>query len=366
MNPVVNPFHTKNNTGEEQRQHQKYTPLLFMAQATIAKSNNSLAKDCRYVFNQAAIEFSVKNQVNSFKDSASIDISQLAQNAKPIDIDITASVHEHKCYWNLWNNRDLYLQQRRSIVTDLHLAHGFNAHFGFRFMNQENPTKGIKRTLVLHSVQIERVKNSQIAGMSISTEVPNFAFWVFSLTPIRFEIQHPNCLYHKHLVDDAPNSDGFCKGYLEISLTDSKTDIGSQNNVPAYAPIHKLSGLRILLVEDNKINQMVAKKCLQKWKIQVDIAENGQIAIAKIKKQKYDVVLMDLQMPKMNGYDCINYLRQEIKETLPIIVLSANTDAGARKRSLALGANEFVSKPFIESNLLNAIYSCVHQRKSID
>ncbi len=110
-----------------------------------------------------------------------------------------------------------------------------------------------------------------------------------------------------------------------------------------------LEGCHVLLVEDNKINQLVAGKFLKNWGMKVDIADNGLIALEKISQIEYDVVLMDLQMPEMDGYSATRAIRKKQEERfqrLPIIALTASAMQPIKTRVKEAGMNDFVSKPF--------------------
>jgi CheY-like chemotaxis protein len=115
--------------------------------------------------------------------------------------------------------------------------------------------------------------------------------------------------------------------------------------------LNQLKGLKILLAEDNMINQMVVKKYLSKWGIQVDIAENGVIAIEKIKQNQYDLVLMDLQMPEMDGITATQKIRKEGLFSGPIVALTANAFLNSEQDISELGFDEYVLKPFNQDEL---------------
>lgn len=117
-----------------------------------------------------------------------------------------------------------------------------------------------------------------------------------------------------------------------------------------------LTGIFILLVEDNKVNQKVATKFLTKWDAIVEVADNGAEALEKIKSNHYDVVLMDLLMPVMDGYTATKEIRKmaQYKE-LPIVALSASAMSHEREQAFASGMDDYICKPFVPSELYNKI-----------
>ena len=126
---------------------------------------------------------------------------------------------------------------------------------------------------------------------------------------------------------------------------------------PAFNP--DLKGSRILLVEDNKVNQFLANALLKTWNAVVDISEDGLDAVNRMKEEKYDLVLMDLQMPIMDGFEATEHIREQLKLDLPVVGLSANALNGERERSLEAGMNDYVSKPFQPELLYSKIHALI-------
>ncbi|WP_028774996.1 response regulator [Shewanella waksmanii] len=119
----------------------------------------------------------------------------------------------------------------------------------------------------------------------------------------------------------------------------------------------------ILLVEDNFINQQVATELLKSAGYEVDVADNGQIAINMIAKRKYDAVLMDIQMPVMDGLTATQELRKQYSATeLPIIAMTAHAMSGDREKSLAAGMNAHITKPIVLNELFDTLTHWINQK----
>ena len=113
--------------------------------------------------------------------------------------------------------------------------------------------------------------------------------------------------------------------------------------------------IKILVVEDMPLNQLLIKTLLIDFGVQFDIAGNGKIAIEKLQKNKYDIVLMDLQMPEMNGFEATKYIRNEMNSQIPIIALTADVTSLDVEKSKAIGMNDYISKPIDEKILYSKI-----------
>jgi len=132
----------------------------------------------------------------------------------------------------------------------------------------------------------------------------------------------------------------------------SGMDFATQNllgtalkKISSSEAVAKLSGARVLLVEDNEFNQEVARDLLVNAHMQVDIAVNGKEALSML-DEKYDCVLMDIQMPVMDGYETTRALRLDNRfKNLPVIAMTANAMVGDQEKCLAAGMNDYISKP---------------------
>lgn len=115
-----------------------------------------------------------------------------------------------------------------------------------------------------------------------------------------------------------------------------------------------LSGIKVLLVEDVEFNIMVAKKMITNWNGAVDVAENGAIALNKVRQSAYDIVLMDLQMPVMDGYNATQHIRN-FNDDIPIIALTASASADILQRTREFGMTDYLAKPFKPGELYEMI-----------
>ena len=115
-----------------------------------------------------------------------------------------------------------------------------------------------------------------------------------------------------------------------------------------------LKDFNILLVEDNFHNQLLAKSYFQRWGTEITIVENGEMAVETLLKSDFDLVLMDLQMPKMNGFVATEKIRNELKLDVPIVGCSANSKTSEQKKCLQAGMNDYITKPYSEEDLLSA------------
>ena len=117
--------------------------------------------------------------------------------------------------------------------------------------------------------------------------------------------------------------------------------------------------LRILLAEDNIVNQKVVVGIIGKLGARVDTVSNGRAAVERLATDNYDLVLMDCLMPEMDGYEATRLIRGKdstaINPKIPIIALTANAMQGEREKCLSIGMNDYITKPIIPRNLMEAI-----------
>ncbi len=117
--------------------------------------------------------------------------------------------------------------------------------------------------------------------------------------------------------------------------------------------------IKILVAEDMELNQLLVKTILDDFGFENDIVENGKAAIEKVQTKTYDVILMDLQMPEMSGFEATDYIRRKLNSNIPIIALTADVTSVDLSKCKAVGMNDYIAKPFDEKILYQKIISVI-------
>lgn len=143
------------------------------------------------------------------------------------------------------------------------------------------------------------------------------------------------------------------KFYFEIELFNSDKKFESVTT-EARPPQQQTFSKKVLIVEDNKVNQLVMTKMLRSTGIEIDIADNGKIGFEKVLQNEYDIVFMDLLMPEMDGYEASREIRNCNKE-IPIIALTADVMKGVEEKTREAGMNNYITKPVRKDELLKIL-----------
>lgn len=186
--------------------------------------------------------------------------------------------------------------------------------------------------------------------------------------------------YHKEILDDVPNRD--CITDILVKPVSHKTMLAGIKKVLRIAPtaagpsendssaplresvFRSIGQASVLLVEDNPINQMVATEILEQCGLRVDAASDGPQALKKARAETYDAVLMDIQMPDMDGFEATRRLRLDPRYIhVPIIAMTANAMKEDREKSLAAGMQEHLSKPFVPHEVVETLIRLIGERR---
>jgi PAS domain S-box-containing protein len=134
------------------------------------------------------------------------------------------------------------------------------------------------------------------------------------------------------------------------------TDHKAEDIVTEQLDYSILKGVKVLCAEDNELNQFVVESVLGQYQLEVTFAENGLKAIDACSASDFDIVLMDIQMPELDGVEATQIIRSDLKKTVPIVALTANVIEQDRDRFEQAGMNDCLGKPFREEELLRVIY----------
>ncbi len=150
------------------------------------------------------------------------------------------------------------------------------------------------------------------------------------------------------------------KGSLfSFTLDFLKTDENARFVEEVIEPEMDVKDIRVLVVEDIPLNQLLMTTLLDDFGFASDVAPNGKIAIEKLQKNEYDIILMDLQMPEMNGFEATDFIRKTLKLTIPIMALTADVTTVDLKKCKALGMNDYLAKPMDEKLLYSKILGLI-------
>ncbi len=123
----------------------------------------------------------------------------------------------------------------------------------------------------------------------------------------------------------------------------------------------EIKDIKVLVVEDIALNQLLMKTLLDDFGFELDIASNGKIAIERLQLKTYDIILMDLQMPEMNGFEATAYIRNVMKSNIPIVALTADVTTVDVEKCKAVGMNDYLAKPIDERVLFTKIIGLVNK-----
>jgi len=134
-------------------------------------------------------------------------------------------------------------------------------------------------------------------------------------------------------------------------LSFEKTNDNGELETEIFELYPEIKNISVLIVEDVALNQLIIKIMLNDFGFKHDVAENGKIAIEKMQSNTYDIILMDLMMPEMNGFEATKYIRNSMNSKIPIIALTADVTTVDLEKCKAVGLNDYIAKPIDESQL---------------
>ncbi len=163
-----------------------------------------------------------------------------------------------------------------------------------------------------------------------------------------------------HSKEGVGSTFGFVLSFNKSNLSDKKEPCLQPQLIALDSAIKSIDkNIKVLVVEDMALNQLLIKIILLEFGFEIDIVDNGHKAIEILQKNTYDIILMDLQMPIMNGFDATTYIRNKLNLQLPIIALTADVTSVDGDKCIAVGMNDYISKPIDEKLLYSKIMKCL-------
>ena len=156
---------------------------------------------------------------------------------------------------------------------------------------------------------------------------------------------------------------------IKTTITEIKIDqtVSNNNKLALVTQLKGLEKVKILIVDDMVVNQLLAQTILEDIGFETEVATNGKIAIELLEKNNYDIILMDLQMPEMNGWEATQYIRSNMKppkSTIPIIALTADVTKNNAEKCKEAGMDDYISKPINETDLIDKIIRLVTEKRN--
>lgn len=145
-----------------------------------------------------------------------------------------------------------------------------------------------------------------------------------------------------------------------------KTKAEIEFETESVEPDIEIRDIKVLVAEDITLNQLLMRTLLDDFGFECDIADNGKIATEKIQTKKYDIILMDLQMPEMNGFEATDFIRNKLKSDIPIIALTADVTTVDLAKCTAVGMNDYIAKPVDEKLLYSKIIGIVKKTSKVN
>jgi PAS domain S-box-containing protein len=152
---------------------------------------------------------------------------------------------------------------------------------------------------------------------------------------------------------------------FSFTLSFQKTKAEADSEIELIELDNEITNIKVLVVEDIALNQLLMKTLLDDFGFDRDIASNGKIAIEKLQAKSFDIILMDLQMPEMNGFEATEYIRSTLHSKIPIIALTADVTTVDLAKCRSVGMNDYIAKPVDERLLYNKIVGLVKKPSKI-
>lgn len=226
----------------------------------------------------------------------------------------------------------------------------------YQYIQKNNPN------ILLTDFSMPNINGYEVVR-KIKNEInpPNLKYILFSSDTINVNRKSANLIGIDDLLYKPLKSSTLYNSILKVMEMEKKME--KKTSRIKIKQIPNAKDFKVLLVEDNLINQKVAHRLFTELGFEIEIAENGKIALEYLLQKSYDIIFMDYQMPVMNGIEATKALRQWKIET-PVIALTANAMKGDREKFLDAGMNDYISKPFKIGDLINVLNTYLINRSN--
>ena len=324
--------------------------------------------------------------INDILDIAKIEAGKMSIEEKPVDLKkvtehivetFEVKIIEKEIKVNLKFSNDLpenvlsdSVRISQILLNLISNAIKFTPHKGVilidvKLLKEDSITKYIKFTVQDSGIGIPKNKLDSIFDAFVQTSddtTRKYGGTGLGLTIVKKII---DLMHGEVMVESEFGSGSKFTVILPLKKIDSINSINSETKTKTKTKkdlINSIKNIKILLAEDNLINQLLAQTILTQFEVQVTTVDNGLEAIEAVKSNNFDIILMDLMMPEMNGYDASKAIRElddVTKNNIPIIALTADVTNLVIEKCKSVGINEYISKPFDSFQLKTKIQNLV-------
>ena len=313
--------------------------------------------------------------INDILDLAKVDAGKMTFVKQPFEI--------HKSIKSMLHSFDLKLKEKNlELVSEYDseipsILLGDKARLNQIILNlMSNAIKFTNKGKIILSVKIQSEDEENISiefsvidsGIGISDNKINLIFNLFEQAEINTSNSYGGTglglAIVKQLVEFQGGSISVCSKIGEGStfrfiLPFGKTTTKTVEKIEILKLDSKIKNVRVLVAEDVALNELLIKIILSDFGFEYDVVKNGKIAIEKLQTNTYDIILMDLQMPEMNGFEAAEYIRKTMKSKIPIIALTADVTTVDVAKCKEFGMDDYISKPIDENQLYIKIVELV-------
>ena len=356
--------------------HEIRTPLNSILGFTNVLMKTKLAKkQIEYLQAIKTSGYSLNLLINDILDLAKVDAGKMTFEKKPFEIQQSIKSIVHSFDLKLKEKNVEFISEYDSEIPKILI--GDSVRFNQIVLNlMSNAIKFTHLGKIILSVKMQSEDEENVfikfsvtdSGIGISDDKIHSIFNLFEQAEISTSNSYGGTglglSIVKQLVECQGGSihvisklgEGSTFGFI---LPLGKTDKKTLDKIEILKLDSQIKNLRVLVAEDVPLNQLLIKIILSDFGFNYEIVNNGKIAIEKLQNNSYDIILMDLQMPEMNGFEATEYIRQKMKSTIPIIALTADVTTVDIEKCKKIGMNDYLSKPIDENKLYSKIVSLI-------